>query len=148
MPQATSTSTTSRRSLLAAMPAAALASPLAAVPALAAFSPSPSPDEALSPWPSPDEALLDLCRRWLVAWDAVTDPSDDADDDGVSDGMAVVNDLEKVITEMPSLTLAGLAAKAEVFKLSSADHDINPGRGLLASILEDIAALAGEAAHV
>ena len=77
----------------------------------------------------------------------MTDLGDVADNDDVNDRMDVVNDLEHVIAGTPALTLTGLAAKVEVLKVSDADNDINLGEGLLASILEDIAALAGEAAH-
>ncbi len=126
----------SRRRLLAGT--ATLASPLAAVPTLA----------AITAGANPDATLFDLCRLFHAKRYHVNhETPDDIDDDDLDVLCDEVRDIAGRIVETPARTLTGLAAKGRVL-IDDADGRLSdPSPGLLESILEDIATLAGDAAH-
>jgi hypothetical protein len=126
----------SRRGLLACT--AALASPLAAVPALA----------GVTTGSHPDAALLVICRLFHAKRHHVNhETPDDIDEDDLEVLCDEVRDIEGQIVQTPARTLAGLVAKGRVL-VDDADGKLSaPSPCLLKSILEDIAALAGEAVH-
>ena len=125
----------SRRRLLAGT--AALASPLAAVPTLA----------AITAGANPDATLFDLCRLFHAKRYHVNHETPDDIDDDLDVLCDEVRDIAGRIVETPARTLTGLAAKGRVL-IDDADGRLSdPSPGLLESILEDIATLAGEAVH-
>jgi hypothetical protein len=123
-----------RRCILAG--AVALASPVAAVPALAA---TPAPAD-------PDAALIALCGRFRAEWAAMNHlPDDDDVTDAAGDCLWQVED---EIAELPATTTRGLAAKAGVIRTAYRGTMADASEGILDSLLRDIVAPAGEAAHV
>jgi hypothetical protein len=129
-----------RRCILAGT-AAALSASVAALPALA----------AATAGPHPDAALVALCRRCLCEADYVNTAAlgEDWSDDEVDAACDPIRAMEEEICAAVPVSVAGLAAKAEVVRrtMSSQHADECCDTRMQLSLFENIEAMAKGAAH-
>ena len=148
------TDTTLNRRRILAAGTATLASPLAAVPALAAVTTGPHPDALLLALGRDLDVAWATERETFAAFAGVDTPEADDLTDAASDATsAIVAEIE----QLSATTLAGLAVKAKAVSWCHSGEPIGPDSmneqattdvRLASSMVRDLLQLGGEAANV